>query len=110
MRKIVLKLKPAKAFGDEDYFVDEKNDPILCRKVLGEFFTLPKNKTTPINFVISGKKTPDSYEVKFDSLCHPKIYYGKKWHEELLVDEAEYLASQLNLDNEKVWVTLYWEE
>lgn len=110
MRKINLKLKPGKAFGTVDYFLDENNDPILCRKILNELFTLPKNKKTPIVFVISGKKIPDSYEVKFDELCHAKVYYGKKWNDELLVDEAEYLARQLKLANKTVWVTLYWEE
>ena len=110
MRKTVLKLKPAKAFGTEDYFVDEDNKPILCRQILSDLFTLPANKATPISLVISGKKIPDSYEVNFNANCNTELHYDKKWNPECLTDEAEDLVRELNLADKKVWVSLYWEE
>ena len=109
MRKIVLKLKPIKAFGDVDYFSDDGSQPILCRSILAELFTLPKAKETPISVVVSDKKTQNSYKVKFGGRGDVMAHYDGGWRYICMTDEAEDLAVKLGLAGEAVWVTLYWE-
>ncbi len=109
MRKVTLKLK---SFGDHDngyVFAKIPRDPLLCREVLSEFFTLPRKKSTSISFVISGKELPDSYKVKFDGR-QVEIFDGDKWCGLITYLDARWLLEELKLTNKEFWVSLYWEE
>lgn len=109
MKTVILRLK---SFGNSSYgyvFAKKKGDPLLCRDTLSDFFTLPRNKSTPISFVISGKKLPNSYKVKFDG-NQVSIFYGGTWVGVITFFDAKSLLRMLRLKNKEFWVSLYWEE
>lgn len=104
MRKIALKLK----YDCGTY--NRKNETLLCRAVLSELFTLPKDRSTKITLTISDNETSNSYKVKFGENTNCQVYYDNKWNSITLLSDADAFIRNKGLSGKTAWVTLYWEE
>jgi len=104
VRKITLKLKHVGG-------VYQRNgDCLLCHDALGELFTLPKVRSTPITFIISDKETKNSYKVRFGKPNDCDVFYEGEWHYKCLFGDADIFISRHALNGATCWVNLYWEE